>query len=366
MRRLAVACALSAAAASLWLGCTIWNSARLPEPAETPDGASSSSSSSGDPKGCDRAAIDAAIPSPSLGTGGDVDIVVAVSSITLGATGNKVDPDFGYDLDGVCAPSCVSKGDGGVKDENLGRDDAMAEMLSQLQAQLNQDAAQYANDAFRTGDLGILARIQNYNGQANDDDVLFSLYRSPGTESGGAPSFANPAEKWKIDTTDLKSGAAGDDYTSNTSGHGFVRNGQLIVPGLASQKIPFNGDSDILLQQVSFVADLALDESIGRWKINNAIGVGRWATEDALQTIAHVQDPQNPKKRLCQNPLFLTIGRNLVCASADLNLKDDRGTAACNALSAAVKFETAPAALGVKDTPLREEACAGIPIGGCE
>lgn len=349
----------------LWLGCTIWNDAELPVPSG-PATSTSSSSSGAAPKGCDRAAIDAAVPPPSLGTGGDIDIVVAVSSITLGAKGATVDPDFGYDLDGVCTASCISKADAAVKDENLGRDDAMAEMLKQLQGSFNQDVASYANDAFRTGDLGILARIQSYNGQPNDDDVLFSLYRSPGTESGAAPDFANPNEKWKVDTTDLKSGAAGDDYTSNTSGHGFVRNGQLIVPGLASQKIPFNGDSDILLQKVSFVADLEEDKAAGRWRVNNAIGVGRWATEDALQTIAHVQDPQNAKKRLCDNPLFLAIGKQVVCASADLSLSSDTGTAPCNALSAAVKFDTAPALLGAKDTPVREEACAGIAIGGCE
>lgn len=364
MRRVAVAAMAVAAAASLWLGCTIWNDAELPAVAELPDASSSSSGgeSGVTPSGCERAPIDAAVPPSTMGTGGNIDIVVAVEKITLGSTKGKIDRDFGYDLDGVCAPSCISKVDASALEGNLGRDDAMGVMLASLP--LKQDPADYANESFKTGGIGILVRIEDYNGQAFDDDVLFSLYRTTMTEGGGAPNFADPEQAWMVDTTDLKFGS-GNDFTSNTSGHGFVRNHQLVVSGLESSRIPFNGDSDILLKRVTFTADLEEDKAIGRWRVKNAIGVGRWASKDALETMAHVRDPNDDQKRLCQNPALLALAKQVVCSSMDLNVSSDNGANACNALSAAVKFDTAPARLGTKDTPVREEACEGIVIGDC-
>lgn len=345
-------------AAGLWLGCTIWNDAALPEPAPIDGTTPPTGSTSGVvPTGCARAAIDAAVPKRQDGTGGDIDIVLAVQSITLGDARR----DFGYDLDGVCTESCVPRvPDGGTADGDEGRDNAAGSII----AGLGIDPAAFANDSFARGSLGILARIRNYNGEANDDEIAFSLYRSTGVPSG-KPRFDDPNQEWKLDPTDLKNGAGGD-LTAINESTGFVRDHVFIVDGLDTSKIPFNSDSDILLHNVSFTGRLELSD--GRWNAVDAIGVGRWGLTDALQTIAHVKDPNDENQRLCHNPLLFGLARGLACKAADLTLKrsDDARGVTCNALSTAVGFVTAPAKLGPIDEPERKDACEGVAIGGCD
>lgn len=362
MKRVAAFIAFGAIAAA----CTIWNDAGLPEfPEPGNTSSSSSSSSSGDGGGCERATIDK--KGPAEGAGGDIDFVIAVRAISLGLVDGKTNPEFGYDLDGVCSASCTPRGDAdaGVPEGKLGRDNGTARAVEGLAG--IQDPASYANESFVTGGIGILARVRGYNGQPNDTEIRFSLYRATGVENG-KPDFDNPDQEWKVDSTDVKLNV--DDYTSLTEQTGFIRDGKLVVE-FGSSRIPFNTDSDILLNEVTFTGEV-VQEANGRWNVKNAIGVGRWGLLDALQTIARVKDPTKPKNddtaRLCKNPVILGAARQLICQSADIMQasKDDSGGKKCNALSAAVGFDAVPAKFGPLETPTRVDACAGFPVQDCD
>jgi hypothetical protein len=346
-----IAAALIVAAS--WAGCTIWDDARLPQK-DAVSSSSSGSSSSNSGSSCEKA-HPPSTASPDAGSGGDIDIVVVVQSISLGVSGGKVDPTFGFDLDNVCTckpdkDSCQPGAKKAQCDQNLGIDNGTALLLSTFPI----DATQYANNEFALGHRGILARVQNYNGLAHDSDIQFSLYRSTGP--GTAPDFTNPDQAWDIDSGDVVLGSNKPAIT----GSGFVIDHKLVAQ-LDTSKIPFNEYTDIQLSEVTFTGDLSL---VGdRWHVDNAMGAGRWPVDSAINTLAYVQDPLNSKQRICQGT-FLATAVSTVCGATDImsDSKDDSKNKLCNALSTEVQFQTAPAVLGQIKTPTRDDPCAGSSI----
>lgn len=239
----------------------------------------------------------------------------------------------------------------------------MGQVLAQFTSLIG-DPSVFANDSVDGGVRGLIARIENYNGQANDDSVKFSLYRSPGTD--GLPDFTNPDQAWKIDSADIGL-SGGDPYASKTTASGFVKDHQLVVDQLASSSIPFNSDTDIQLQQVSITGTLAQNPD-GHWRLDHAIGVGRWGQNDAIAAIAHIQDPTNAKQRICQAASFFGLLKSTVCQGADIvdTPSQDNQKQNCNALSTAIQIEMVPAKLGPIVTPTRQDACQGITLPTCD
>lgn len=370
MKRKVIAALLFGAAMAYFLvtGCTAFNDAPYPSyPVDAAVAKPDSTGSTG--SGCVKASVPSEAPDPSSGTGGSTEVVVALHTISLGVDAGKISPDFGYDLDGVCtcAPdkgSCTNnKADAGNCDGDEGRDDGVGALIATLGIG---DPGSFADDAIDGGVRGLLVRIQGYNEQPNDDSISLELYRSPGTD--GLPDFGNPDQEWKVDQGDIQA-SGGDAYAAKTTGTGFVKDSQL-VGQLDTSNIPFNSDVDIQLHDVSFIGNLVKDPTTGRWRIDNALGVGRWFENDAIATLAHVQDPTpgNSHQRICQNPLILGIVTNAVCGAVDLTQdpKQDNKNQRCGALSTVVSLSTVPAKLGPIVTPTSQDPCTGSTIPTCD
>jgi hypothetical protein len=319
-------------------GCTVFNGlvADVPDAASAVDAnnAEASTSSSGDTN-C------GALPPARIAAedGGLNSFVFAVTRFFLkeSADGGS-DALLGYNLDQRCgcARSCKPLGaaEAACDPDDRGIDNAAYGFLANTFADKIEGRA---NDNLKKGDNGLVVRVTDYNGTANDSTVQIELYTSAGTvvlpDGGGAPKRV-PA---RFD---------GNDQWNQVSGtlvrvDGYVRDFVLVAP---SVKATIRVDADIQMALTNGVLTAKIEPMGAGFALRRGVVAGHWDVEDALRQLGRLS---SGPILLCENPLVFDPVRKVVCEAADLR-RDGIGDEAldCNALSAAMGFEAEPAKLG--------------------
>jgi hypothetical protein len=318
-----------------------------------------------------------AIPPPAPTTdddaSGDADIIFAIRTADFGL---QLSDPVGFDLDQVCTcpgpSSCVvpsTATDGEACDHPNGRDNAtgpLIEKLGSVEKYLGQDELNADIDA---GHFSFLVLIRNYNGQANDSNVMLEFFNSPGLESDAAPPSWDGNDYWTVYSDNVLAGNDDATYVSTFIDYNAYVTHYTLVGQLPQNLVlritPDTGGNMnyIELPTPSSVFSIDLNELTGMF-------AARVPTSQFLFNIRVLQDDNNGQF-LCGTDLIFAGARLLVCPAQDIMAlpKYDRTGARCDALSAAIAFTGVAAHLGSRASPVQVEAscppgwnptCAGL------
>jgi hypothetical protein len=251
--------------------------------------------------------------------------------------------------------------------------------------------------------------VANYNGQANDQEVIVGLVESygirephdagerpdattcfpQGLPDGGFdnvetyPSKFDGTDRWTTPSNSIRTTAAGP-ITSNAS-TGYVKDFQLVLdgrkPGLAT-RLPIVFGSTVMSVS-TFVLSVKLvpvdangndipvdgagkilspDGKAAGFRMANGVLTGRAATSDALAAVGGLVVDRiglGNEQFLCQTAIFPLV-KGLLCSAADtvgVPSRDFKGDK-CDALSVVLHFEAVAAGLGkTYDSPERDAGC---------
>jgi hypothetical protein len=342
-------------------GCTIVNGLSVPVdagPVTIVDGPADAAKDSGD--GCNHAVP----PSrPTTPDGPDVTPVVGVAKEILLSTATGAVP-VGYDLDEVCTTDNATEtctGDKPHVDPPGGIDNNGGDLFNLVKTRT--DVEERVNAGIAQGRTTLLFRISSYNGTANDPNIVFSVYASPGLLDGTGnpmpPKFVE-SEAWALD--DAQFTALSPDLPTTTT-TGYVSGG-VVVAFLASTKIGLSSSFAVNLKSAVLTANLDLTGP--KPVMQGGIIAGRWPASDLLHVISR-QRTSDAGKALCDDPVNYGVAKAVICADLDIMVDRiaDRTGLACNATSASIRFVAAPASLGAKRTTPPDEPCPGFPPDSC-
>ncbi|MDB4933207.1 MAG: hypothetical protein JWP87_179 [Labilithrix sp.] len=339
-------------------------------------------------------------------------IVFAMRNASLRAN-RKNGGVAGFDLDGVCTcdPADDSLHEGGVScvspatpagagscDDDGGIDNALGhlvETFSSIPGFVSPDVS--FGSAISCGRQTLLYIVSNYNGLANDPDVVISGFVSPGIhvphadggEVDGAACSVNEAQfdagaayPAKFDGTDVWSSANG---TPPAVGTGWVTNFQLVFdgrtnPGESAQLLPlFLGSQIMTVGSPIFVAhvvplgengEVLQTDTAGNilgnggkassFRLDDAVLAGRTSASDLLAALGSTR--VGGTTDLCAERVPYCFVKNAICSAADsmkLPSSDFAGLE-CDALSIVLQFDAVVAKLGGKlDLMPRSDAGCG-------
>jgi hypothetical protein len=283
--------------------------------------------------------------------GGDVVIVQAVRALDFGEQ-----PDAGargsYDLDGVCTcpepesckrppatkPAC--DGDGGV-------DNAGGEVMITL-ARVSSVATNVA-EQIESGSYGLLMRLKNYNGLADDPEVVFEVFFSFGTEGtqdGGSsprPKF-DGTDTWTVDPN----GVIGTDPAKYVSRFfdtkAYVSNYTLVAQ---FENAPFR-IGPLLVRFLGGVFTARLVPEGNTWRTEDGIVAGRVKATELLTSFDILFDRLSDSGICGDASSLYTLLRPQICNAVDLvaDPQLDGKDAPCDALGFTVHFTGVAANLG--------------------
>lgn len=298
--------------------------------------------------------------------------VIAIRDIAL-----DLEKAPGLDLDNICTcdkrpgtnqggkGSCIAvnkdhcDGDGGI-DNQLAALASIVQATSPDSSHIDQVAARLIDQGRKT----LLFEVAGYNGKANDDEVVVSVYLAEGLPEKGCPSsepgpvgFFIPGwcgnDSWHVSNSSVLSGTS----VPSLFGKGWVTNYQLVVPFENKVVLPFGEASNAVIDRATLEGKLVpLDEGMQErdptipptpaqerlWRLKGTL-VGRSSTSDILATLgAYEIGGAGP---LCKGSNFPSIAQ-LVCSYADLSMTGDNLTAPCDALSAAIGLTADPVLKG--------------------
>jgi hypothetical protein len=355
-----------------------------------------------------EAGRDAGVDAPSVCTPGDYRIparplvddgtpsvpqfILALESADFGAGSDAggAAPPPGLDLDCVdtCpAPSsCAPPGSTTPCDSLGGRDIAANQLLTFLGMYETSFQPQALNSDIERGEFGLVLRIGEYNGGANDTQVDVEFFPSSGTVRDALGHPATPRydgkDVWTTTSAALAGGTAGNTQLPSLfiDRFAYVSN-HVLVTNLANTPVPANSDSSApppfpllvlpnvgndnpivfhihyLLGSATLVADDA-----GVWHAQNGNLGGRWPTVDILRGIAPLTDSIFGGN-VCGTDTTFNALAGYLCPAADIatNPANDNlvAAAACDALSFGVAFKGGPAKLATTpyDPPLVPPDC---------
>jgi len=203
------------------------------------------------------------------------------------------------------------------------------------------------NQRIALGQFTILIQVQDYNGGANDTNVLVGVLT--GSNLGAVPKW-DGTDTWPVDPASALGDVPYDGgYSwapSTGTGSAWVNNYQLVAHlppltvGMGLGPITFTGG--ILSATIS-------QDSAGQYSLVGQLA-GRLTTHTLFAYAGHsgYYDDAGKIHKLCgTDPKFVMLQSSL-CAEADI-MGDptlDSTDAGCNALSFALGFTTAPVQLG--------------------
>lgn len=276
--------------------------------------------------------------------------ITALDRLELGLDGGA----YGFNLDRACTcpepdtcqrpldqngkklpPACDDPGDGV---DNAGR--ALFTLFSPF---VNQ---KILNDAIQRGLATVFLRVQSYNGQADDANVIVSVYASlgyPGAPDAG-PKF-DGTDPWIVDNASTENGNVA--FPHYKASEAYVRDGTLV----ASLKFPIILGGGIIdpviieLESGKIVAKLEVTNG----QITRISGqlAGRWQVSKLLTSLQNVPDPTDNTQRLCGNDAIYLALKPQICKSVDIAADPTNdGTGICDAVSLGFGFEATPAVFG--------------------
>jgi len=287
------------------------------------------------------------------------ELVFAVNALDFDVDGGNNEL-VGFDLDNACTcpgqPSCKSSKP--TCDDPRGRDNAAGLMLASLSSISDAFKVDAVNARFAEGTMGLLFRVRNYNGTANDPQVETAVFLSNGTagaEDGGTPikPKLDGNDVWTVEPKSLLGGIAPPYIPNpdNVDSSSYVVDGKLVA-SIARADISFSaapgGASSLQAELAGVVvtADLASDGK-GGFTISHAILAGRWPTGRFLTALATVQDPLGTDFLCGDSGVYASV-KGMVCGARDItsSLQSDNTNAPCDALSFALRLSASPAKLG--------------------
>jgi hypothetical protein len=280
------------------------------------------------------------------------EIVFAAESIDVAAPDGGTAP-IGYDLDGVCTcpepssclrplgakPVCDEPDSGGI---DLGGTEFLEQALSVAGGSVRTTAQ------INRGDRGLLFRLKNYNGTADDKRVEFAIFLSGGNEGAqsGTPMIPkrDGTDAWTVDPKSLFGGVGPPYRPLYVDPDAYVSEGTLV----ASIKFPLSLSTVVMRLEAATLTAKVTRVGTG-YRLDEGHVVGRWATRDLLTALDTIADPTGaPGTGLCgDSGLYQQLKEN-ICGAVDITadpLLDNKG-AFCNALAVRVLFTAGPAKLG--------------------
>ena len=299
--------ALSVAAAAVgvaaWYGCSIYDpSLLLPGGSEggtesaPPVEAGVDASPEAAPPTCPEIFPPAKPSADDPSEAGSQAFVAALHTLDLGIrTDGGAAPLFGYDLDDVytcCdggAASCTPPVVASHCDELGGRDNSGGELISNLAlldpTQFNSDTI---SQRLEDGVYSIILQIQDYNGQANDTQVVAALYGSDGLQAEG--EAAPPTTKWDgtdvwtIDQSFVLNGADASPILPNHyDAHAYVAGGTLVMQVNFPLSLGTSGTGNITISLSGGVLTAqVVPVAGGGYKLTDGEVSGRWTAASVL------------------------------------------------------------------------------------
>jgi hypothetical protein len=301
--------------------------------------------------------------------GDDISFVAALHTLDVGIrTDGSAPPPYGYDLDHVftcCAggpESCKPPVTGAAHcDEDGGRDNAGGQLLATLAlVDPSQISADTITQNLQRGVYSVLLEIKDYNGQANDTQVVAGMYTSPGVEAVGD---AAPAAKW--DGTDLwtvdeafvlNAPDASPILPNHFDAYAYVSGGVLVMQinfplSLGSNGVTVELTGGIITARISSGGN-------GQYRLEDGQVAGRWSAAGVLKT---AQSLSLGGQSICPGSFVYQNVKTQICSAADIvadPTQDNKG-ATCDALSIGFGFTADPANMGyvVATTP-KPNPCA--------
>jgi hypothetical protein len=296
----------------------------------------------------------------------NVEIVAAQYTIDLGDRQRApVQPteyrSIGFDLDNTCTTAADPKQGTcrlpsyalGVIDGPGGIDNALGVLIQGVRDQIGDFSSENYTRDVQAGKTNLLLRLQNWNGEADDDEVTFSTMAAAPFDSfspGARPAWSG-TDAWPIASDSLNGSIDNPKFVDT---HAYVRGNRLVATlaqaplrmdlGLSSvQRVRL----DIKLSAAFIVCDIAPDTT-GSWgyTFEKCTLGGRWLADDFVKQIGQYPNPLDNNRPLCRGTQTYETFKELICSQVDILQTLGSPTSACDSLTLGASFTMKPALLG--------------------
>jgi hypothetical protein len=299
----------------------------------------------------------------------NVEIVAAEYTLDLGdGTPNPSVPplnyrSIGFDLDNTCTTSTNSKSGtcrvpqyaNGVVDGPGGIDNSFGGIVQAVRNQITNFSSDSYTKTLQSGKANMLVRVQNWNGQPDDDQVTVSTMVTAPFDSFAAPGAVpkwDGTDAWPV-AADAVNGSV--DKPKFVDTHAYVTNNQVVATLSQSAirlGVGLTSIQDVKLDlalRAAFVVCTIAPSTLGNWgyTLSECTLGGRWSANDLVKQLGAFPDPLNNNKPLCKGTSQYDTFKASICSQVDLNSNPTAGpTQPCDALSVGITFTTKPALLG--------------------
>jgi hypothetical protein len=240
-----------------------------------------------------------------------------------------------YDLDGICTicpdagatSSCVERAD--VCDGPDGVDRSFNTLIASLST-----AKADITTGLLTGRVGIVLRVDDYNGLPDDSLVYVDFFFSAGLEGSQDAGLIAP----KFDGSDVYTvlPTSFDGTSPRWTTTGYVTGGNLVAT--MRQTVDIDAELTIPVGESVLVAEIK-EQSGTRWLSRGTWG-GRVKASSLLTTLANLSVAGTP---VCNMPTTLESLKSQVCNAMDItSVNPSPRDAPCDALSVETAIEGAP------------------------
>ncbi len=347
-------------ALATYYACAIYDSTLLVGTDSGADAAPPANDAAIDGDNCNHARLPPRPDRDDPGGGDAGELIFATQSLVFEPDAGNGET-VGYDLDGFCTcpgpKSCNAPGKT-VCDDGRGRDNSAGALLANFTSYADVFNPKTINTRLAKGRVGLLLRLRDYNGTANDTQVEGAIFLSNGTDGvqdGGTPMVPQYMGKdvWTVDPRSLVGGVAPPylPTTDNADNSAYVKD-DVIVASLNATYIEFaaiSGSSQFQVELKSVVVTAKIIHGPNNtFAIQDGLLAGRWPSRKLLTSLAGVHDPLNPGGYLCGDSGAYQGIKSLACTNRDIasSLQNDGQNANCDALSFALRFTASPALLG--------------------
>ncbi len=324
-----------------------------------PDAAPGDAAGDGPSNDVDAGCTHALPPDPPsvVDAGGDISFVVASSSIDFGDKQGGNPLAIGYDLDMRC--TCQGEGNGCLReswaseeacDGPGGRDNMTGKFLTALGGLFSDLGSESWSQGTTEGLWSLLLKVSGYNGLPDDDRVRLDWYIPAEffyfQDGGKDPPKWDGTDAWPIRTTCLvppSDGGAWDlDKPQYFDDRAYVRDG-VLVGSVSTARIHIN--ADYVLEFSGGLLTAKVVNKNGAWVLEDGLVAGRWPLQNILSQISRTRDPVFDLPICTDSPVYPQIKKQ-ICSFADVCSGVGTPTTPCDAVSAGLRFSTAPAKLG--------------------
>ena len=302
------------------------------------------------------------------GSGGTLDLVLAMRSIWFKGDADAGHEPVGYDIDRTC--SCQGEGDscqvpswatGDHCDGPEGRDNAFGKLIDDMAAfsGVGEFGVKEWNERLSNGEWGVLIRVRNYNGEADDDEVELAWYMAEKLWAatvldGGAkaPPKWDGSDAWPVRDMNVIGGDI--DKPASADSKAYVSGGVLVgmLPSGLFQAAP---SMQFILTDPYLTGRLVKGAS--GWELQEGQVAAVWQMTDVFEQFNYFTVLSQPMCKGGGNPFYDGV-KQMICRHVDIF--HDRGTptSPCDSLSVGMAFSAQQAKFGpLMPTEVPEKLC---------